>query len=184
MKKKMILTLTLCVVILTSCDSYWPGMMGGYGMGGYGGVGMYGNPYATPIGVLPYHLRPDVYVENAYKQSMAKIQADQQQMAESTKRAKAQIEAQVAASVANGLPPVTVMESSPSTSTSYSTTTTGGSSTNHVSRDCPHCLGNGRCKTCNGTGLQSEGFGVGKIPCGVCNNHNGKCVWCSGTGKR
>jgi len=48
-------------------------------------------------------------------------------------------------------------------------------------KDCPHCMGSGKCKTCNGTGIQDH---MKSILCGVCSNHNGKCIWCSGTGKR
>lgn len=48
-------------------------------------------------------------------------------------------------------------------------------------KDCPHCMGSGKCKTCNGTGIQDH---MKSILCGVCSNHNGKCIWCLGTGKR
>lgn len=190
MGKTVITILVVCIVVLTSCDTYWPGMGGYGGYGGYGNMGMYGNPYAAPFGVLPYHLRPDVYAANAYQQGMAKIQAEQQQMAESAKRLKEQIEADAAYRVRNGLPPVTVVEPVSSSSTSSSSSSTSRSSetsTPYIQygyKDCRQCLGSGRCKTCNGTGLQSEGFGVGKIPCGVCSNHSGKCTSCGGSGKQ
>ena len=48
-------------------------------------------------------------------------------------------------------------------------------------KDCPHCMGSGKCKTCNGTGIQDH---MRSILCGVCYEHNGKCRWCLGKGKR
>lgn len=72
MKRLIQLSLvTMALISLTSCDTFWQGMA--QGASGYSGYGMYGNPYATPIGVLPYNLRPDVYVENAKKQIEAQV---------------------------------------------------------------------------------------------------------------
>lgn len=53
-------------------------------------------------------------------------------------------------------------------------------------KDCPHCSipGNGKCGTCNGTGMQDSGFGLGKIECANCKSNKGKCQWCGGKGKR
>ncbi|MBQ9639827.1 MAG: hypothetical protein IJV22_09785 [Bacteroidales bacterium] len=52
-------------------------------------------------------------------------------------------------------------------------------------KDCPFCSipGNGKCRTCNGTGMQDEGFGLDKIPCANCKSDRGKCSHCRGTGK-
>ena len=53
-------------------------------------------------------------------------------------------------------------------------------------KDCPSCMGSGRCKWCNGTGLQSSGFGLERIPCANCYVENGvktgKCGKCHGKG--
>ena len=38
--------------------------------------------------------------------------------------------------------------------------------------------------TCNGTGMQDSGFGLGKIECANCKSNKGKCQWCGGKGKR
>lgn len=172
--------LTMC---LTSCDSFLQGMAGG--MGGYGGYGMYGNPYATPIGVLPYNLRPDVYAANAYKQGMATVQAQTKQMAESAQRAKKQIEAQAAYNVKHGIVPVVVDNSSYSSSSSSSSSSSASRSGSTSSRDCSRCLGTGKCQTCNGRGYYDEiGVGSGRHACPNCaSNHNGKCASCNGTGK-
>lgn len=55
-------------------------------------------------------------------------------------------------------------------------------------KTCPHCMGSGKCSTCNGTGMQDKGFGLGKIPCANCAKTTpervGKCQWCSGKGIR
>ena len=124
--KKVVFVFAVCLTMLTSCDTFWQGMA--QGVSGYGGYGMYGNPYATPVGVLPYNLRPDVYAANAYQQGMATIQAQNQQMAESVKRAKEQIEAQAAYNVQHGIVPVVVDNSSSSSSSSSSSRSSSSSS--------------------------------------------------------
>lgn len=53
-------------------------------------------------------------------------------------------------------------------------------------KDCPMCAGTGICQTCNGSGLQESGFGLGRLPCANCYVQNGvktgKCGKCHGTG--
>lgn len=44
-----------------------------------------------------------------------------------------------------------------------------------------HCNGSGRCSTCGGKGLMSDGFGS-QIKCSDCS-YTGKCRFCKGTGK-
>lgn len=43
-------------------------------------------------------------------------------------------------------------------------------------KDCPYCLGNGKCITCKGTGKRSDG-----TICPACSGE-GKCSTCRGTG--
>ena len=188
MRKKFYLVLVGCFLIFTSCDTFWQGMA--QGAAGYGGYGMYGNPYATPVGVLPYNLRPDVYAANAYQQSMATIQAQNQQMAASVQRAKEQIQASSAAAVASGVVQIVVDNTSTSSSAvSSSSSSSSSSSTNSSShepyikygyKDCKLCMGSGKCRICNGTGIQDH---MKHTLCGACPNHNGKCSSCSGSGK-
>lgn len=88
-----------------------------------------------------------------------------------------------------------------SSSSSSSSSSSGSSSSSSYNssnssltseKGCPHCdvpgtgntPGNGKCKTCMGTGLMSEGFGLGQIPCTNCKSNVGKCHWCGGDGIR
>lgn len=179
MKNPFLVLSVFSAMLLTSCDTFWQGMASG--MGGYG---MYGNPYASPIGVLPYNLRPDVYAANALKQSAAAAQVQTQQMMESAERVKKQIVAEAEYRVKNGLPPVTVPESGTSSSSTSSTTSSSSTTSNASSRDCQLCLGTGKCRICNGTGWVHR-IGIGHDGyCASCPNHSGRCSSCNGTGKR
>ena len=77
--------------------------------------------------------------------------------------------------------PVTTT-SSTSTGTSTTTTTT---SPKTYQKSCPHCLGSGKCSTCNGSGQVTRlGIGSGTHRCPNCTNQRGACQWCRGSGKR
>lgn len=81
--------------------------------------------------------------------------------------------------------------SSGNSSSSSRSSSSYKSSSNSTSskKGCPHCdlpgtgnsPGNGKCKTCMGTGLQSS-MTLEKIPCANCKSNVGKCQWCGGTG--
>lgn len=160
------LLLAFCTALITtSCGSFWDGF--GTGAMGYGTY----NPYATPLGVLPYNLRPDVYAANAAQQAQAQVQENIQAQAASLSSMP------VVTSV-----PVVVPVSTTGTSSSYD----GGTSSSSGGRDCGLCLGTGKCKTCNGRGYYYEiGIGSGRHACPNCqSNHNGVCSSCGGTGKR
>lgn len=77
------------------------------------------------------------------------------------------------------------MVSSPSSSSSSTTSSNSSYSGSSSSRDCRHCMGTGKCQTCNGRGYYDEiGIGSGRHACPNCaSNHNGKCALCNGTGK-
>ncbi len=51
----------------------------------------------------------------------------------------------------------------------------------YVDVDCHHCLGSGRCQSCNGSGLINYSFGEGRLDCPNCRN--GNCQYCNGSGK-
>lgn len=161
----------VATVALTSCSTFWEGVaseMGGYGMGGYG---MY-NPYAAPIGAIPYGLRPDVYAANAAAAAKAQVQANMKAMQQSTPPAGV-IVAPVVTSA-----PVNSSSSTSSSSSSYS------SSSSSSGRDCGLCLGTGKCSKCNGRGYYDEiGIGSGRHACPACPNSSGRCSCCNGTGK-
>lgn len=74
--------MSLFSFIFISCDSLLQGIAAG--MGGYGT--MY-NPYATPIGVLPYHLQPEVFAEQAKKVAEQSAQQVAQQAAQNAQNA-------------------------------------------------------------------------------------------------
>ena len=58
----------------------------------------------------------------------------------------------------------------------YSSSTSNG-------RRCEHCLGNGRCHTCNGHYLEYRGYvGAPQTKCPNCSD--GSCQYCNGTGWR
>lgn len=162
---------------LSSCDSLLQGMAG-YG-NVYNPYGMY-NPYATPIGVLPYYLQPEVFAEQAKKTVEQSAQQAAQQAVQNAKQFQ---------NIINSMPvtpvyvPVTT-ESSTQSTTSYSGNNSSSGSTS--GRNCRLCLGTGRCQTCNGRGYYDEiGIGSGRHACPNCaSNHNGKCSSCNGTGKQ
>lgn len=58
-------------------------------------------------------------------------------------------------------------------------------------KDCPHCLGSGICKSCDGDGIIENSpyaYSLDPIVCPNCLSKHGvgkgKCKWCHGTGKR
>ena len=189
---KKLFCLFASAFILTSCSSsFWEGMaqgMGGYrGYGGYGmaqGVSPMGGTFIGPVYCPPINTQAVQQAAN-----MARQQAVQNivENAKTTQQVKAQIEAQAAYNVQHGITPVTVDNSSSyssSSSTSSPSSSSSSSSSHKIQygyKDCTHCMGSGKCGTCNGTGIQNH---MNNTLCGVCSNHNGKCIWCSGSGKR
>lgn len=71
-----------------------------------------------------------------------------------------------------------------SSSGSYGGGSNGGSSSSSSSSVCRSCElpGNGRCKSCGGSGRIDKGFGLGQTTCPNCKG-TGKCQWCNGKGK-
>lgn len=59
-----------------------------------------------------------------------------------------------------------------------------GSASSSSSSVCRSCAlpGNGKCKSCGGTGRIDKGFGLGQTTCPNCKG-TGKCQWCNGKGK-
>ena len=55
------------------------------------------------------------------------------------------------------------------------------SSSSSVCRSC-ELPGNGKCKSCGGSGRIDKGFGLGQTTCPNCKG-TGKCQWCNGKGK-
>ena len=81
------------------------------------------------------------------------------------------------------------VESDSSKSSSASSHTNGqstDSSSGSSGRQCRVCLGNGKCRTCNGKGWYFDNtFGIGReYICPNCHNHNGRCASCGGSGRR
>ncbi|MDD6891630.1 MAG: hypothetical protein PUD47_06025 [Bacteroidales bacterium] len=70
-----------------------------------------------------------------------------------------------------------------SSSGSYggSSSSSSSSSSTTVCRSCEF-PGNGKCKSCSGSGRIDKGFGLGQTTCPNCNG-TGKCQWCNGRGK-
>lgn len=48
---------------------------------------------------------------------------------------------------------------------------------------CPYCYGTGKCKSCNGSGINPIDYGGGRSSCPICNG-TGICKYCNGTGKK
>ena len=71
-----------------------------------------------------------------------------------------------------------------SVSSTSTRSSTRSSSTSSSGRMCRLCVGTGKCKTCNGSGIaRDEQFGTGKTyKCPNCNG-NGRCFSCNGTGR-
>ncbi len=160
--------MSLFSFIFISCDSLLQGIAAG--MGGYGT--MY-NPYATPIGVLPYHLQPEVFAEQAKK------------VAEQSAQQVAQQAAQNAQNVVPVAPVYVPVSSETSTSSSDTHNNNSSFSSSSGARDCGLCHGTGKCNTCNGRGYYDViGIGSGRHACPNCSNHNGRCSLCNGTGKK
>ena len=182
-------------LFLVSCgSSFWEGMA--QGMGSYGGYGGYGMGLAAPQGVSPMGgtyigpiYCPPINTQAMQQQAQIIQQQATQNMVENAKRAqqvKAQIEAQAAYNVQHGIVPVVVDNSSSNSSSSSSSSRSSSSSSSsshkiqYGYKDCRICMGSGKCRTCNGTGIQDH---MRNTLCGVCPNHNGKCPSCSGSGK-
>lgn len=55
------------------------------------------------------------------------------------------------------------------------------SSSSSVCRSCEF-PGNGKCKSCGGSGRIDKGFGLGQTTCPNCKG-TGKCQWCNGKGR-
>lgn len=166
-------------LLLTSCDAFYEGMAASYGRNqGYGGYGygMY-NPYAAPIGVLPYWLQPDVYAANAVEQAKKNVAAQQRQMQQSVQQAKANMPV-----VTGTYVPVTT--SSTSSASSSSSTSSSSSSSRTL---CPQCHGTGRmvyeanaaqfgtqysevyCSECGKSFPKS--WGHSHVTCKICHGH-------------
>lgn len=64
---------------------------------------------------------------------------------------------------------------------SYGGGSSSSSSSSSVCRSCEF-PGNGKCKSCGGSGRIDKGFGLGQITCPNCKG-TGKCQWCNGRGK-
>lgn len=180
------LGLFACLLSLTSCSAMLQGMAAGMsGYGGYG-YGMYAPYAAAPMGYYPAapSLPSQAQMQQQVEAAKQQIIQNTIETAKSAQQAKAMIEAQAAYNVQHGITPVAVDYSNSSSSTS-SSSSSSSSSTSSKSRygykDCTHCMGNGKCSSCNGTGFQDH---MRSTLCGVCSNHNGKCIWCSGSGKR
>lgn len=182
MKTKTLFAMALFAILLTSCDSFYQGM-GGYR--GYGGYGYGYNPYAAPLGVLPYWLQPDVYAANAAKQAQAQIQAQSAAMAEGAKRMKEQAEAYAKSMPVAPVYVPTGTTSTSSSSTSSSSSTRSSSSSSSSSKACPQCNGSGKmeynsnpaqfgakyeevyCSTCGKNVPKS--WGHSHITCKICH---------------
>lgn len=137
MKQLQFFFVAACTLLLTSCEAFYEGMAASYGRNqGYGsyGYGMY-NPYAAPIGVLPYWLQPDVYAANAAEQIKKNVEAQQRQMEQSVQQAKANMPV-----VTGTYVPVTTSSSSSSTSSISNSSSSSSSSRT----PCPQCHGTGR----------------------------------------
>ena len=182
MKKILISSLASFALLLTSCDTFYEGMAAGYGRNrGYGGYGygMY-NPYASPIGVLPYWLQPDVYAANAAEQAKKQVAAQQKQMEQSARQAKANMPV-----VTSTYIPTTT--SSSSSSSSSGSTTRSGSSSSSSKTPCPQCNGTGRMVYnanaaqfgtkysevyCSECGISyPKSWGHSHITCKICHGH-------------
>lgn len=191
MAKKNFLFFAVCLIALTSCDTFWQGMaqgMGGYG--GYGGYGMGGNTLTGGYYIGSVYCPPLTTQSVQQAAQMVQQQAAQNMVenAKAMQQAKEQIEAQAAYNVQHGITPVVVdyssSSSSGSSSSSSSSTRSSSSSSSHKIqygyKDCRLCMGSGKCRICNGTGIQDH---MKSTLCGACPNHNGKCSSCSGSGK-
>ena len=160
---------------LTSCEAFYEGMAANYGRGP--AYGMY-NPYAAPIGVLPYWLRPDVYAANAAEQVKRNVAAQQRQMEQSVQQAKANMPV-----VTGSYVPVTTSSSSSSSSSANSSSSSSSSSRT----PCPQCHGTGKmvyeanaaqfgtqysevyCNECGKSFPKS--WGHSHITCKICHGH-------------
>ena len=143
---------------LTSCG------LGGYAMGGFGGMGM-----GSSVPGLPYYLQPNVALQNSINQ----INSNMQQAA--------------AAGLLNPAP-VSSSSYSGGNYSSYSSGVQSSSGSSKQKRDglCPTCYGDGKCHQCHGSGMRTDNmFGSGtstKDKCGICGG-NGRCTRCNGRGR-
>lgn len=64
---------------------------------------------------------------------------------------------------------------------SYGGGSSSSSSSSSVCRSCEF-PGNGKCKSCGGSGRIDKGFGLGQTTCPNCKG-TGKCQWCNGRGR-
>lgn len=64
---------------------------------------------------------------------------------------------------------------------SYGGGSSSSSSSSSVCRSCEF-PGNGKCKSCGGSGRIDKGFGLGQTTCPNCKG-TGKCQWCNGKGR-
>lgn len=196
--KTKIFILIFLITLLISCDTLMQGLVG---YGGYGGYQVYPGGYARNTS-YDYLLDPnyammqyqaqkqqaDAVNQQLINMSIQQAKAQEQQEYEAAKRAnpyltKEQWTAMKAQSYSMQQQEEHQSSGSSSRNSTSSSSSSSSTSSNYGYKDCTHCLGSGKCKTCNGTGLQDKGFGVGKIACGVCIDHNGKCRWCQGKGK-
>lgn len=167
---------------MSSCDTFLQGMA--TGMSGYNPMGGY-NPYAMGAG---YQVMPGGFIRNTSMDYLLDPnyaiqqvnQQNRQEYLQQTNGGKTMTYEEWYAKIKTPA----ILSEKQSSSGSSSTRSYSESKIQYGYKDCPHCHGSGKCSTCDGTGLQDKGFGVGKILCGVCKDHNGKCVWCNGTGKR
>lgn len=195
LSKKIIVLMPLFVgcnlsMVMVSCETFLQGMATGMSglnpmMGGYNPYGVGAGYQVMPGGFvrdtrMDYLLDPNIAIQQVLNEEQQEYQAAKRWRPNLTLE-QFRIEKGQALQMTKNSEQT---NSSSNVSTHSVNTEKKEPKIQYGYKDCPHCRGTGKCNTCNGTGLQDKGFGVGKIPCGVCKDHDGKCIWCGGSGKR